>query len=146
MAPGDEPATGNRSHTRLVDRKGRAYCGAVGAAVTVVLSMLPCSSVLGGAVAAARYDGGYLDGLLVGGLAGVGAAVPLAVLFVPAVWIAGAFGFGVPPSAPGYGLFLAVLGALFLVYTVGLSAVGGVLGVRIEAETGVDLDPGTWLG
>jgi len=78
-------------------------------------------------------------------LAGVAAPVPLLALFVPSLFIAGALGFGIPPSSPGYGLFLAVVFAFFLVYTVGLSALGGSVGAWARANTGWNPDPVRWL-
>jgi len=117
----------------------------IGAVVTVALSFVPFSSVAGGAVAAANHGGGYRTGLWLGTLAGVCAMVPLLAFFVPALYIAGRLGFGIPPGAPGYGLFLGLVGVFFLLYTVGLSALGGLGGVWIAAHTDWNLDAGRWL-
>ncbi|MFC7195642.1 hypothetical protein ACFQL4_15095 [Halosimplex aquaticum] len=46
---------------------------------------------------------------------------------------------------PAYGLFLGLVAALFLAYTVGLSAVGGAVGVWARRHTDWNLDPGRWL-
>lgn len=116
-----------------------------GAAVTVVLSVIPFSSLVGGAVAANRHGGGYASGLGIGALSGAVAAVPLLVLFVPAIYIAGLLGFGLSPSAPGYDVFLGLVFALFLAYTVGLSAVGGLGGTWATRNTSWDLDLSRWL-
>jgi hypothetical protein len=116
-----------------------------GAVVTLALSVVPFSSVLGGAVAADRHGGGYGTGLALGALAGVVAMVPLLVLFVPALFVAGQLGLGIPPGAPGYDLFLVLVGTLFLAYTVGLSALGGLGGAWAAAHTDWDLDPARWL-
>jgi hypothetical protein len=116
-----------------------------GAVVTLALSVLPFSPVVGGAVAANRHGGGYAVGLALGALAGVVAMVPLLGLFVPALYVAGRLGFGIPPGAPGYELFLAIVFALFLAYTVGLSALGGLGGAWASANTDWNLDPGRWL-
>lgn len=118
---------------------------AVGAAVTVGLSVIPFSSVIGGAVAANRHGGGYANGAWLGLLAGTVATVPLLVLFVPALYIAGALGFGVPPSSPAYDLFIALVVAFFLLYTAGLSALGGLVGAWANAHTDWSLDPSRWL-
>ncbi|MFC7076304.1 DUF5518 domain-containing protein [Haloarcula halophila] len=115
-----------------------------GALVTIVLSFLPFSSIAGGAVAAHRDGGGYTRGLWVGTLAGVAAMLPLLVLFVPALYIAGLLGFGIPPSAPAYDLFLGLVFGFFLAYTVGISAVGGVCGVWVRRNRDWNLDPGRW--
>ena len=116
-----------------------------GALVTLALSIFPFSSVVGGAVAASRHGGGYASGLWLGTLAGVAASAPLLALFVPSLFIAGALGFGIPPSSPGYGLFLAVVFAFFLAYTVGLSALGGLVGAWARANTDWNPDPVRWL-
>jgi len=73
----------------------------IGALVTVALSFVPFSSVAGGAVAAANHGGSYRTGLWLGTLAGVCAMVPLLALFLPALYIAGLLGFGIPPGARG---------------------------------------------
>jgi hypothetical protein len=113
----------------------------IGALVTVGLSFLPFSPLLGGAVAANRHGGGYRRGLWMGVLAGVGAMVPLLVLFVPALFLAGHLGFGISPSAPEYEVFLVLVAALFLLYTVGLSAAGGLGGTWVGKHGGWDLEP-----
>lgn len=113
----------------------------VGAVVTLVLSFLPFSSVAGGAVAAHRRGGGSVAGFGVGLLAGVLAMVPLAILFVPALAIASWLGFGIDPSSPAYGLFLAIVAVLFVCYTVGLSGLGGLVGTWTRANTDWRLDP-----
>jgi hypothetical protein len=116
-----------------------------GTLVTLVLSFLPFSSIVGGAVAANRHGGGYGTGLWVGLLAGVGAMVPLLVLFLPALYVVGLLGFGIPPSSPAYGLFLGLVFTFFLAYTVGLSAVGGLGGTWARRNREWDLDPQRWL-
>jgi hypothetical protein len=68
-------------------------------------------------VAAVRYGRGYAAGLGVGTLAGVVAAVPLG----------------------------ALVAGLFLAYTVGSSALGGLAGVGIERHTDWDLHESRWL-
>ncbi|NHX38997.1 MULTISPECIES: DUF5518 domain-containing protein [Haloarcula] len=117
----------------------------IGALVTVALSFIPFSSMAGGAVAAANHGGSYRTGLWLGTLAGACAMVPLLALFIPALYIAGLLGFGIPPGAPGYDLFLALVFTFFLLYTVGLSALGGLGGVWIPAHTDWDLDANRWL-
>lgn len=116
-----------------------------GALVTVALSFVPFSSLVGGAVAANRHGGGYISGVWIGLLAGVGAMVPLLALFVPALYIAGSVGFGIAPSTPAYDLFLALVFTFFLAYTVGLSALGGLGGTWARRHTEWSLDPGRWL-
>ncbi|EMA07769.1 hypothetical protein SAMN05443574_10630 [Haloarcula vallismortis] len=117
----------------------------LGAFVTIALSFIPFSSVAGGAIAAANHGGGYRTGLWLGSLAGVCAMVPLLALFIPALYIVGFLGFGIPPGTPGYDLFLALVFAFFLLYTVGLSALGGLGGVWVSAHTDWNLDADRWL-
>ncbi|ACV48707.1 MULTISPECIES: DUF5518 domain-containing protein [Halomicrobium] len=116
-----------------------------GAAVTVVLSVLPFSPVVGGAVASHRRGCRYATGVAVGLLSGVVAAIPLLALFVPTLLVVGWLGYGVPPSSPAYDLFLAIVFGLFGIYTVGLSGVGGLGGVWARLHTDWDLDPARWL-
>ncbi|MFB6224194.1 MAG: hypothetical protein ABEH86_11055 [Haloarcula sp.] len=71
--------------------------------------------------------------------------VPLLALFIPALYIAGLLGFGIPPGAPGYDLFLALVAVFFLWYTVELSALGGLGGIWIEGHTDWSLAAGRWL-
>ena len=105
----------------------------LGAAVTVVLSFVPFSPVLGGAAA------GYLHeerGPRVGGLSGLFASVPVAMFLVLALLVLG-FGMVVPAGADGAAFFafflvFVVLGALFVAgFNVVLGAAGGVLGVAL---------------
>lgn len=128
-----------------MNRDGPLYHAAIGAGVTVVASVIPFSSILGGAVASYRAESGWIGGLGVGTVAGVFAAVPLLALFVPSLAIAIILGFGIGPGQAGFGLFLAIAFGLFLVYTIGLSAVGGVVGVGIRRHTAWNLDPGRFL-
>lgn len=127
-----------------VDRDGIAVPALSGAAVTIFLSFLPFSPVAGGAVAAVRYDRGYLAGVGVGLLAGVLAAIPLIAAVVPAVWLVSTLGYGVSPNSPVYDVFLAIVAAMFLGYTVGLSALGGPVGVALDRHTTVRVDPATY--
>lgn len=117
-----------------------------GAAVTLALSVIPFSPIAGGATAGFRREGSYRDGLAVGTLAGVVAAAPLVVLLVPALAVVGWLGIGVSPSSPAYDLFLALVAVLFLAYTVGLSAAGGLAGVWVRRHTDHELDPARWFG
>jgi hypothetical protein len=112
----------------------------LGAVVAVVLAFLPLSTLLGGAAA------GYLhrdDGLKVGALAGVFASLPLLGVLLFVAGLLGVFvpvgfgmnGMGVPLAAPlALGVLLFGLVTLLLVYAVGLSALGGLLGVSLAEE------------
>ncbi|MEF8801103.1 MAG: DUF5518 domain-containing protein [Halolamina sp.] len=102
-----------------------------GAVVTVVLSFIPFSPLLGGGVA------GFLErrgGARIGLLSGVFASVPLFVLLVlvaGAVAVIPGFAHGVADSV----IVVAILIVVFLLtYTVVLSLVGGVVGVYLGEE------------
>lgn len=106
----------------------------VGAAVAIVLSMLPFSTVLGGAVAGYLEGGDYRSGATVGAIAGL-------VAFVPFVAIAGVFlalfaGLTFPEPAVQVALWVGVFLVLVVaaIYTVGLAAVGGVVGIYVREE------------
>jgi ABC-type sugar transport system permease subunit len=97
----------------------------IGAVVSVVLSFIPFSPVIGGAVA------GYLegeDGVKVGGISGALAAIPMILVFVVGVSI-----FAIVPegSAMGFLVIVGLVGLIALLYTVLLSALGGFVGVYL---------------
>jgi hypothetical protein len=101
----------------------------IGGVVSIVLSFIPLSTVLGGAVAGYLEGGTPGDGLKVGAIAGILVFVPFALL--------GFFGMALlgvvhaPTVFSVIGLFVLVfIGA----YTIGLSALGGYLGAYINQE------------
>lgn len=104
----------------------------IGAVAGIVLSFIPLSTVIGGAIAGYLEDGDTNDGLRVGAIAGIIMLIPF-VLFglVFMMFLIG----GGPGGAPiAFGLFGFLILLLAAVYTVGLSAVGGYLGVYIKNE------------
>lgn len=109
----------------------------VGAVVTVVTSFLPLSPAIGGAVA------GYLqrrDGLAVGALSGLLAAIPLVLflgLFLGVLTVL--LGIGAPRGLFGVGFLGVLLLALLVVYSVLFGAAGGYLGVYLYEESDGDL-------
>jgi hypothetical protein len=116
---------------------GNLYVNAlVGAVVSVVTVFLPFSPVLGGAVAAYLEGGDRDRGLKTGAVSGVIASIPLAfvglavLLFVP-------FAFAIDPSGTaGAGALVFVFVVFVFVgvvaaYTVGLSALGGIVGIAL---------------
>jgi len=135
----------NRDSAETSDRKGPLWDAGYGALLTLALSVIPFSPVAGGVASGFRSDGGYLRGLATGLLAGVFAALPLAVLLVPALRVVSWLGVGISPSSPAYDVFLALVVGLFLAYTVGLSVVGGAVGVWARRHTAWNLDPARWL-
>ena len=101
----------------------------IGAVASFVLGFIPFSPVLGGAVA------GYLQkdsGLRVGAISGGILMIPAALLFL----FGSAFLPFIGDIAAGAGIF--VIGLFVLVgvglYTVGLSALGGLIGVYLVDE------------
>ena len=106
----------------------------VGGMVSVVLSVLPFSTVLGGGVAGYLEGGDYRAGAKVGALAGLVAFVPFVAILglVLAVFAGTAF----PAPGVGAALWVSVVLILLLaaVYTVGLGIVGGVLGIYVREE------------
>lgn len=102
----------------------------------VLLSFIPFSTVLGGGVAGYLEGGDRMSGAKVGAIAGLIVFVPLlfvglaVVVFIPVTASAEA-GFGVQLAL---WVSLLVLVLLAVLYTIGLSALGGVLGVYAKNE------------
>ena len=118
-----------------------ATSAVVGAVVTVLTSFIPLSPVLGGAAAGYLRKTDRSTGARVGAFAGLLAAVPVVVLFA---FLVG--GFAVVASELALGAVTGIVApalvfALFatVLYTVGLSALGGYLGSGL-AGPGVDPD------
>lgn len=109
----------------------------IGALVTVVLSFTVFSPALGGAVAGYLQREDERAGVRVGALSGALAAIPflLFLFFIGGIVSAGSMmggGMGVPG---GFAVVL-IFGFVFaLVWSVGLGALGGYLGVYLRAET-----------
>jgi hypothetical protein len=122
----------------------------IGGIASILLAFLPFSPVVGGGIA------GYLEGpdrsrgLRVGAYAGVVAAVPFVLVALLGVSV---FTFSVVPvtTGPGMGpgtgpgsmggglpvfgiLALLVVFAVAVLYSVGLSALGGYLGAYLKTE------------
>ncbi|WP_459808983.1 DUF5518 domain-containing protein [Halopiger thermotolerans] len=101
----------------------------VGGGVGIVFTFVPGSTFVGGALAGYLEDGDTGDGLRVGALAGLVMLVPT-VLFglLAALMFLGA-------GAPGRtgGLFFVVL-AFGVLYTLGLSVVGAIVGGILADE------------
>lgn len=121
--PAVEPTVYDTSDTLV-----NALIGAVVTVVTVFL--VPFSPVLGGAVAGYLQGGDNDDGLKVGALSGVIALVPV-LLLAPLVL----FFFVIEPFFALAMLVLSLFFVAFLAaYTVGLSALGGIVGVYLKDE------------
>lgn len=111
------------------DGFGTALNGLIGGVVGVVLSFVPIvSTIAGGAVAGYLEGGDAGDGLTVGAIAGLVMLVPytlLAVLFLFLLVGDASAAFGV------VGVFVLLVTAAI---TVGLSVLGGVLGVVLSGD------------
>lgn len=105
----------------------------IGAVAGVILSFIPLSTLLGGAVAGYLEGGESGDGLKVGAIAGVFMLIPFVFIgFAMMMFVIGGGMMGGPPFAFSLMMvFMLFLGAL---YTVGLSAVGGYLGIYLKNE------------
>ena len=99
----------------------------IGAVVTVIFSFTIVSPVVGGAVA------GYLhstDGARVGTLAGGIAVIPLFLLASLGIFL-----YAIASIPVAIGILIIVFILIFgVIWTVGLSALGGYLGVYLRAE------------
>ncbi len=126
-APPNESAETARAPNTLLN-------ALIGGLAGIVLSFIPFSTVLGGGIAGYLEGGDSTAGAKVGALAGIVAFVPfifiigIALLFIPVVSMSGV---GVQLGLWVSVLFIVLLAA---VYTVGLSALGGVLGVYVKEE------------
>lgn len=112
----------------------------IGAAAAVILSSLPLSTLLGGAIAAYLEGGTPSDGIRVGAIAGLLMFVPfllIGIFFGSVLFTGSAFvpmGGGRPRTP--IGIIAIFMGAVGLIYTIGFSAVGGYLGNYLEGELG----------
>jgi hypothetical protein len=119
-----------------------------GAVVTVVTSFVPLSPILGGGVAAYLSGGDRSDGTRVGAISGAIATVPVLLGVVVLVGFVSLATLGVSPRAFGaslvFLLLLVVVFAVVVLYTVGLSALGGYLAVvLLEDRQGAAGSPTT---
>lgn len=127
-----EPSTAETAGRATNDGSNTLLNAVIGAVAGIVLSFIPLSTVLGGAVAG-YLEGGDTDaGLRVGALAGIIMLIPFALFGLLFVMFYLGFGTGGAPIA--FGLFAVIILLFGAVYTVGLSAVGGYLGVYIKQE------------
>lgn len=102
----------------------------IGAVVGVVLSFIPFSPILGGAVAGYLEGGSGRRGLKVGALAGFLMLIPL--LFFAMFLLIMIFGFAREGAAIAFaGIFIMFF---MMIYTLGLSILGGYLGVYLKKE------------
>lgn len=120
-------------------RENTLMNGLVGGVVTVLLSFIPFSPLLGGGVAGYLQKGTTSDGAKAGAVAGAIASVPVLLLVFVALFFAPLFavvGQSGVPLAVGFAVVgLLVTVVLFVaLYTVGLSVVGGAIGAYVADE------------
>jgi hypothetical protein len=137
-----------QSETRTDSDRSPVLNAIIGGIAGVIFGFVPLSPILGGGIAGYLQDGTGEQGLKVGAGAGVIMLVPfvfMGFLFLSVLGFGGlssAYGmqFAVAPFAVGFiGLLVLFVSGL---YTVGLSTLGGYLGVyvRRELETGSGTD------
>lgn len=109
----------------------------IGALVAVVLSFVPLSPALGGLAAGFLEGPESREGLIAGTVAGLFMFIPFALFGMVFMTFFGiGFGFGVAPAS-GLLFVLLVFGSIvfgLLVYVVGLSMLGGLLGSYLARE------------
>lgn len=112
--------------------KGDTLLNAViGAVVTVVLSFVGVSPLLGGGVAGYLQQERRKRGAVVGALSGALATLPLVLLLIGGVVLVGVTGL---PGGPELLVILLLVFPLLLAWNVGLGALGGYLGVVVREE------------
>lgn len=115
------------------DGFGTLLNAVVGAVAATVVSFVPLSPLLGGAIAGYLEGGDPNDGLRVGGIAGAIMLLPFALIAMVVLFFLG-FGFGISTSSLAFGVIALVGLLLGALYTVGLGVVGGYLGVYVKNE------------
>jgi hypothetical protein len=136
-APGTDPVDGATAGEAPERAPNTLLNGLVGGVVAVLLSFLPFSTVLGGAVAGYLEGGDTGDGAKVGAIAGLVSFVPIALfvavigLFVPVVTVVDGSG---PAFGAGIAVWLGLAAVLVVVaiYALGFSILGGVIGAYLK--------------
>lgn len=134
LTAGREPARREEAGGRRGESTPNTALNAVvGGVVTAGTALfVPFSPVFGGAVAGFLEGGDSDAGLKVGTLAGLVATLPLLLVVLAGLAVLPIF--GPPRGAVGVLLVGLLLFVLIGAYTVGLSALGGVIGTYLERE------------
>lgn len=128
-----QPSRSSTAGVPTADRRSSTAINAlIGAVAGLVLSFIPLSTLLGGAVAGYLEGGTTNDGLRVGAIAGLVMLLPM--LFFGLVLVPFVLGIGTGSFPAAFGLVAVLLFVFVAVYTVGLSAVGAVLGNYLKYE------------
>lgn len=126
--------------TTSADARSPALNAIIGGIVGIILSFIPLSPVLGGGIAGYLQHGTRESGMKVGAGAGLVMLLPFLAIGVFFVMILGfggiSYSYGMHLGATP--IFVGIIGmfaiAITAVYTVGLSALGGYLGVYVRNE------------
>lgn len=116
----------------------------IGGIAGIVLSFVPMSPLLGGGITGYLQHGTRENGLKVGAWAGVVMLVPvifigfLLMMFLGFGGISATYGLHMGATPIAFAFFGLLLIALSAIYTVGLSALGGYLGVYVWEEVNTD--------
>lgn len=103
----------------------------IGVAAGIILSFIPLSPMLGGGVASYFESGKPATGLKIGAIVGAILLIPFVLIGLVLLML---LGFGTTGAPIAFGImafFLLMIGA---VYTIGLSAAGGYLGIYLKDE------------
>lgn len=129
----ETPSGTQHGESRVSDPERSPWVYAlIGAVVTVVTAFIPFSPVLGGGVAGYLQPGGDREGLRVGVLSGLLAAIPIMLIFGLVVMLFLGVMVAGEVAGPLFVVAILLVIALFVVgYTVVLSAVGGLVGAAL---------------
>ncbi len=117
------------AETRSPQQTNPLIYALIGGIAGIVLSFLPLSTMLGGALAG-YLDGRHpSDGLKIGAIAGCIMLIPFTVIGFVILFLIGVTGAPLAFGILGFFIFL-----LATLYTVGLSALGGYIGSYLQAE------------
>lgn len=108
----------------------------VAAVAAVVLSFVPLSTLLGGAIGGFLQGADAREGVIVGALAGLLTLLPFGAIGFGVLFVLGIVGAGGAPieGIVVFFVFALVIAVVAFLYTVGLSALGGFLGATLADE------------
>lgn len=129
MVPDSQPSTAIGSPGSGPGYSTGVY-GLIGGLAGLVLSFIPLSPLLGGAIAGYLEGGEPKDGLKAGAIGGVMMFLPFVLLAFTVTFFLG-FGGGAPIVFSLVGLAILLFSA---VYTIGLSILGGYVGTHLSGE------------
>lgn len=123
--------------------EGNTFLNAlIGAVVTVVASsFIPFAPVLGGAIAGYLQGGSRQEGLKIGTISGAIGLIPVVAIMFLVLSFVGfvSIGSGEGAAFAIGGIIVVFVFVAALVYTVGLSALGGWIGNYVKHDTDIDI-------